>query len=58
MIRWGFLHVLLNAEKILLFHLREHTVDQTIFFYLNELRDTVRFLTFIIHDSSLLKSIT
>lgn len=54
----GFLHVLLNAEKILVFHLREHTVDQTIFFYLNELRDTVRFLTFIIHDSSLLKSIT
>lgn len=55
----AFLHVLLkNAEKILLFHLREHTVDQTIFFYLNERRDTVRFLTFIIHDLSLLKSIT
>lgn len=54
----AFLHVLLNAEKILLFHLREHTVDQTIFFNLNERSDTVRFLTFIIHDSSLLKSIT
>lgn len=52
------MYYLNNAEKILLFHLREHTVDQTIFFYLNERRDTVRFLTFIIHDLSLLKSIT
>lgn len=53
----AFLHVLHNSEIIVFFHLREHTVDQTIWF-LNERRDTVRYLTFIIHDLSLLMCIT
>lgn len=44
-------------KKYSFFHLREHTVDQTIRF-LNERRDTVRYLPFIISDLSLLKCIT
>lgn len=57
MIRWRFYMYYIMQKKSFFFHLREHTVDQTIRF-LNERRDTVRYLPFIISDLSLLKCIT